>query len=337
MIKDEEKFADTNASPSAYGWAFQVGAGIKLMLDHITEFTALKMEGKDEDIEITLPNGKLYAQAKSVTQRGAQSSASQCLKKSLKTLSADAKKDGNPAKLIYITNILNPLSDTKGISPYYGNYDREYDFSNLPEDDQKKICNLVDADFPLDKFHIHVVEFFGEGANKFARIKEYIKGLLNDAKLDTSLVESLWAKWLEMFLVNCTDKPDETKSFDKKKKEIIYPIIILAIDPPISRDMFEKISDYDDYDEIVAKYRDLINARGNEYEFTASIIGEYKSRKNGDSQYKYEFVKEVWQEYEEYFSQIADDAIRQAVVKLALLTVIVHAGKIDNIHKAVNI
>lgn len=337
IVDDQENFADTNASPSAYGWAFQVGAGIKLMLDNIADFTALKMEGKDDDIEISLPNGKLYAQAKSVTQKGNQSSANQCLKDSLKTLAADAKKDTNPAKLIYITNILNPLSGAKGISPFYEKYDREYDFSTLPEEDQNKIRSMVDTDFPLDKFQIHVVEFFGEGANKFARIKEYIKELLHNAKLDTSLVESLWAKWLEMFLVNCTDKPDDTKTFDKKKKEIIYPIIVLAIDPPASQDMFEKISDYDDYDEIVSKYRELINARANEYEFTASIIGEYKSRKNGDSQYKFEFVKEVWQEYEEHFNQITDDEIRQAVVKLALLTVLIRASKIDSIHKAVNV
>ena len=54
IVDDQEKFADTNASPSAYGWAFQVGAGIKLMLDNIADFTALKMEGKDDDIEISL-------------------------------------------------------------------------------------------------------------------------------------------------------------------------------------------------------------------------------------------------------------------------------------------
>jgi len=36
----------TNASPSAYGWCFQVGAGITLMLDNIKDFTSIKMEGK---------------------------------------------------------------------------------------------------------------------------------------------------------------------------------------------------------------------------------------------------------------------------------------------------
>ena len=44
------KEVDTNASASAYGWVFQVGAGITLMLDNVTEFTSMKMEGKSDDI-----------------------------------------------------------------------------------------------------------------------------------------------------------------------------------------------------------------------------------------------------------------------------------------------
>ena len=47
--KNGKKIKNRNASPSAYGWDFQVGAGIKLMLDYVTEFTAIKMEGKNDD------------------------------------------------------------------------------------------------------------------------------------------------------------------------------------------------------------------------------------------------------------------------------------------------
>ena len=75
------KKGDTNASATAYGWVFQVGAGITLMLDHIKEARALKMEGALDDIEILLDKGKLYAQAKSVTQIGNQKTAASNLKK----------------------------------------------------------------------------------------------------------------------------------------------------------------------------------------------------------------------------------------------------------------
>ena len=103
--KIDKNLKNRNASPSAYGWAFQVGAGIKLMLENIEEFIALKIEGKDDDIELTFPDGKIYAQAKSVVEMGDQSSATAKLKNALETLSDDAVKDKKSLKLIYITNI----------------------------------------------------------------------------------------------------------------------------------------------------------------------------------------------------------------------------------------
>lgn len=54
----------TNASPSAYGWCFQVGAGITLMLDNIKDFTSIKMEGKSDDIEINTPTGENICSSK---------------------------------------------------------------------------------------------------------------------------------------------------------------------------------------------------------------------------------------------------------------------------------
>ena len=103
------KKGDTNASATAYGWVFQVGAGITLMLDHIKEAKSLKMEGALDDVEILLDKGKLYAQAKSVTQIGNQKTATTNLKKSLKILENDSKQ-GDSVQLVYISNIANPLS-----------------------------------------------------------------------------------------------------------------------------------------------------------------------------------------------------------------------------------
>lgn len=62
----DDKETDTNASPSAYGWVFQVGAGITLFLDNIKEVTAIKMEGKKDDIELGYLIGKIYEKEKSL-------------------------------------------------------------------------------------------------------------------------------------------------------------------------------------------------------------------------------------------------------------------------------
>lgn len=333
---------DRNASASAFGWAFQVGAGIKLMLENVKEFTALKMEGKDDDIEITLPNGKIYAQAKSVTQMNQQNTANDNLRKSLETLSDDVKKNSDFVQLIYITNILNPLSNSREMSPFYSSYNSQYDYSSLPLEDQNKLKDIVGNDFPVEKFHIHVLKFFGEGDNKFATIKENIKSFLLEALGDTAYVEQLWSRWYTLFSLNCADKPKEGMSFAKEKKEIMYPVIVLAIDNPVKIEEFQKVSDFEDYDEIASQYIKLINARCCEYDFVTPALAEYSIQRRSlnseeRAKFKYRFVINNWEKYENAFNEIIDDDVRQAVVKLTLLTMINRNKKIEQVRKAANL
>ena len=59
--------SDRNASASAFGWDFQTNSAILLMLENIKDAKRVRVEGADEDIEITLQDQtKLYAQAKAV-------------------------------------------------------------------------------------------------------------------------------------------------------------------------------------------------------------------------------------------------------------------------------
>ena len=52
---------DRNASPSAFGWDFQANAAILLMIENIKKVDKIRVEGKTEDIEITLKNKtKIY-------------------------------------------------------------------------------------------------------------------------------------------------------------------------------------------------------------------------------------------------------------------------------------
>jgi hypothetical protein len=220
------KAVSSNASPSAYGWCFQVGAGITLMLDNVKEFTSLKMEGASDDIELTLDAGKIYAQAKSVTKIGDQSSASTNLTNALRTLSQDSA-NGDAVSLIYITNIANPLSSETSSA---FRYDRSYEFSVLPDDAQEKIRKKVADDFPADKFKLHILNFFGEGDNKFDSIKVKIAEFIREAIDDPSYNKRLLDSWFETFMVNASDKPDEQKKPELKKKDVIYPVIVLVVD-----------------------------------------------------------------------------------------------------------
>ena len=327
---------DTNASSSAYGWVFQVGAGITLMLDNIKDLTALKMEGASDDIEICLKSGKLYAQAKSVTQMGDQRSASTNLKDALKLLASD-NKNGDAIKLIYITNIANPLS-SKFSSAFQ--YEHVYDFSTLSKEDQANITSKVESDFPTNKFQVHILNFFGEDDNKFTGIKEKISAFLRETIDDPSYNKQLLDSWFETFMVNCSDKPDREKSINLTKKKIIMPVIVLVVDPPLSEDEFNKVCDYDDYAEIEQDFREIINRQICDYEFVSEVAADFLCKRENvteKNKYKYIYVKEEWKKFEPYFSSVKDSEKREALIKLILLTIITRRSKINRIKEAVQL
>ncbi|MBQ2922048.1 MAG: hypothetical protein IJE60_03000 [Tyzzerella sp.] len=330
------KEVDTNASASAYGWVFQVGAGITLMLDNVKDFTSLKMEGKSDDIEISLNTGKIYAQAKSVTQIGDQRSASTNLNNALKLLASD-NKNGDAVKLIYITNIANPLS-SKQSSAFQ--YEHIYDFSVLSKEDQDNICSKVEKDFATEKFQVHILNFFGEGDNKFANVKLKISEFLREALDDPSYNKRLLDSWFETFMVNCSDKPDNEKSVNLNKKQIMMPVIVLVIDTPLSEEEFNKVCDYEDYCEIEQEFREVINRQICDYEFVAEVTGDFLYKRNQQvksNQYRYTYVKEEWKNYEHYFNVIKDEEKREALIKLILLTIITRRNKINRIKEAANL
>jgi len=337
MAKTKTQPINRNASPAAYGWCFQVGAGISLMLDYIKDFSRLKMEGASDDIELTLTEGKkLYAQAKSVTQMGEQRSASTVLKKALETLKDDTN-NGDVFKLVYITNINNPLSSKTASAFSFG---ASYDFPILTAADQKTITDKAGADFPTDKFQLQIINFFGEGDNKFQKIKEKIEEFLRVAISDISYSKPLLNSWFETFMVNAADKPDKEKKVDLTKRQVIFPVIAVVIDPPISDAEFNKVSDYENYAEIAQEFRKVIYESTCDYEFIAQVLGDYLDKRKtiaDTTNYKYTFTKDEWQNYEKEFASITNAEKRQALVKILLLTIITRNSIIDQIKGAANL
>ena len=327
-----------NASPSAHGWCFQVGAGISLMLDYVKDFTNLKMEGRSDDIEITLNNKqKVYAQAKSVMQIGDQRSASTNLTDALKVLSEDERK-GDSCKLIYVTNISNPLSSSNKSAFEYG---RTYDFSILSDKDKKTITDKIGVEFPTDKFQVQIIRFFGEGNNKFDDIKEKISNFLRTAINDTSYSTQLLESWFETFMVNAADKPDKEKELSLTKRNVIFPVIAVVIYPAIVDADFNKVCDYENYNEVKQEFRRIISNKICNYEFIAQVLADYREKKKnikGDATYKYEFTKNEWRNYENEFALLINNKEkREALIKTILLTVIIHNATIQEIKEAANL
>ena len=312
-----KKTKNRNASPSAYGWCFQVGAGISLMLDNLKDFSSLKMEGSSDDIEITINNGKkLYAQAKSVTQIGEQRNAKSVLKKALEVLKEDDLND-DAIKLIYITNINNPLSSD--VTSAY-NFGMSYDFSILPEKDQKTIIDITGDDFDNNKF----------------QLQDFLRSAIRDTSYSKQVLDS----WFETFMLNCSDKPDNQKALNLKKKQIIYPIIAVVLTDAVTENEFIKVCNNDNYFEVMKDYRKIINDNLCDYEFITEVIGDYfdKCKENPNAKLsKYDYTIKYWSEFEDKFSEIKHDEKRESLVKLLVLSIISHRSLINDIKEASNL
>ena len=53
--------SERNASASAFGWDFQANSAILLMLENIKDAKRIRVEGADEDIEVTLQDKTLLS------------------------------------------------------------------------------------------------------------------------------------------------------------------------------------------------------------------------------------------------------------------------------------
>lgn len=331
-------YINRNASPSSYGWAFQVGAGIVLMLDNVKQFNSIRLEGRLEDIEISFDDGKIYAQAKSVTRIGDARNVSANLNKALDTLKDDVRRSlENVKELIYITNIYNPLGSEFENAFKYG---QSYSFSVLPEDAATKIRNKVGEDFPLNKFKLYMLHFYGEEETKFSAVKAKIEEFLREAIDDTSYSKRVLSDWFEKFLINSTDKPDEEKCIVLKKDKVVWPILVAVTDVPISETSFSNVSDSDNYYEICQQYRKIINSNDLDFQFVTGVMHDYTIERQSavnKAMFKYEFIKNNWDKYVFKFSSVKDETIKEDLTKFTMLSIIEKRTVIARIKEAANL
>lgn len=99
-----------------FGWDFQVNSAILLMLENIKEAKRVRVEGADEDIEITLQDqSKIYAQAKAVVKPDDYTHVIDKLTNALETLNL-AAKNGDGVLFTYVTNSPNPFNSQRTMS-----------------------------------------------------------------------------------------------------------------------------------------------------------------------------------------------------------------------------
>ena len=150
------------ANATLFGFDFQRNAAIVLMLENIKELKSVRLEGNEEDIEISLNDGqKILAQAKAIEASSKDfSHVRENLKKALLTLSEGAERV-SARQLIFITNSTNPFKepDSRNV---FGGFPSRRKFEDLPQSSKDLVQNyLKQIKRPLDlsKFIVQTFPF----------------------------------------------------------------------------------------------------------------------------------------------------------------------------------
>lgn len=330
---------DRAATSVLFGFDFQANAAIVLMLENIREMAHIRLEGS-EDIEITLNDGShIFAQAKSVVNSSSDfRNVLANLKKSIESLSEAYHNAPNTIReLIYVTNSPNPFKEKHPNTIFWGPSQRNY--SSLPDNLRDKLSKILNGlDNPLDtnKFKIQILPFETDIDKErykavIAEIGDFIS-LLGNFAIDRNLIHGIWAK--DLFRSGTR----KDKSINLKKKELIWPIIVLVTNN----------DNYDEYDiddaeteELLSSYKDIINICSEKYEFITLVLSAYNSFKAEDQKTKLDkFIRSECLNFKYLFDDtninLSED-LQDKLLQIILRNIIRQRIKINKIKDTVNL
>lgn len=325
---------ERNASASAFGWDFQTNSAILLMLENIKTANQVRVEGKDEDIEITLNNNnKIYAQAKSVIKPDDYSNVIDKLSAALETLSL-AARNGDGALFTYVTNSPNPFNNQRTLSYFTGRTHLLFD--ELPAVAQEKIKKIVKnkgyGNLNLHKLDVRVIPFYGNDfKNRYKEIQACVNEFLGTVHVDFPGINTeIMEIWQKDLFKNATQTNTD---ISVSKKEMIWPLIVLVVDKSIAKDYKIDFSD-DEIGEIERKYKLIINQGTMSYDMISRVMSDYRKTRVSIKQY----VTNKWTSYKDIVDGIdIDDAIKQSLIQIILYRILTQKHCIQEIKEGVNL
>ena len=326
--------SNRNASPSAFGWDFQANSAILLMLENIKDAKRVRVEGADEDIEITLQNqSKIYAQAKSVIKPDDYSNVTDKLTKALETLS-EAARQGDGSLFTYMTNSPNPFNDQKTMSFFTGR--THLGFDELPDTARQKIEDIIQkkgyTGLDVHKMDVRVIPFYGDDLkNRYKEIQACINEFLSEVNVDSQGVNTeIMEIWQRDLFQNATQS-DTTVSVTKEK--MIWPLIVLVVGKTSAND-YKKDFDDDEADEIERNYKLIINQNTMDYKIITRVITGHKE----SGQKVKDFINDHWNEYLDIVKGTeADEETLQSLVQIILYRILMKRKYISNIKRGANL
>lgn len=326
--------SNRNASSSLFGWDFQVNSAILLMLENIKDAKRIRVEGADEDIEITLQDqSKVYAQAKGVEKPDDTSHVIDKLTKSLETLS-DAAKNGDGSLFTYVTNSSNPFNNQRTLSYFTGR--THLNFDELPDAAQKKINDIIRdngyTDLDVHRLDVRVIPFYGNDLkNRYKEIQACVNEFLTEVNVDVQGINTeIMRIWQRDLFQNATQS-DMAISISKEK--MIWPLIVLVVDKTAANEYKKDFND-DEIGEIERRYKMIINQNTMSYGMISRVLSDFRKSKKTQKQ----FVDEQWGNYLDIASMIeAEDNTKESLVKIILYRILVQRQYIRDIKRGVNL
>lgn len=329
------------ANAVMFGFDFQVNAAIVLMLENIDNLKALRLEGNYEDIELELNNREyILAQAKAVEKSSVDfHNVRANLNKAICSLSEGAQK-AKATQLILITNSPNPLCQEESRNLFIGTAHREY--KSLPESSQLLINGYLDKiEHPLDteKFMIQVLPFETDNElERYKMVRQAVDDFVGELNLNIPGVgKKLLGLWQDDVFKNGTKKDSTIKL---KKSDVMWPIMVLATDIERIDDEFTDILDSSLYEEIVYKYREIIDSCCERCEFFIKVLFDYQlfQTNKKPSEKCLDFVFNKWKDYRLEFKLInADEEIEKGLIQIVLYSIVRNRIVIDRIKKEVKL
>lgn len=330
------------ANKVVFGFDFQVNAAIVLMLENITGLKSLRLEGAHEDIELELNNGQsILAQAKAI-ERGSSDfrNVRLNLKKSLQSLS-DGNKKVDAKQLILITNSFNPLNDeaSRGLFSGLPTHRR---FDTLPETSQKIINGYLEQiTDPLDKnkFWIQTIPFeTDDDSERYKNIIQAVNDFIGDLHINIpGMGKQLLTLWHCDVFKNGSKKDS---AIMLSKKDIIWPMLVIATDIDRCDEEFLNQFEPDIYDETVHLYKEIIDSCCEKCEIFIKVLYDYNSFKSSKnpSERCVDFAMSRWRDYIEDFSiPEIDSDTQEALTKIVIYNIVRRRLQINKIKQGVNL
>ncbi len=321
----------SNATASAFGWDFQSNAAIMLMLKNIERASQVKVEGESEDIEIALSDGKiLMAQAKAVENPNNFGNVKTKLKEGLRTLS-EASKMPNVEQLVFVTNSPNPFNNIRTMFMFTNDINM-VPFFELPPSCQKSINDICTKnEYSIDTaiLTICVMQFHGKAEDeRYKVLRSMITEFLNELDVQGVTTGQILSLWQHSFTVNASQRTTAIT-----KESMVWPIIAIRCEV---HETDSELEDYDasDVEEILRKYRAVINNNSERFEFISKVLSDfydfYPAMKSKERRNR--FISEKWEQYKcDLDLKSADPTIEKIVICLTLSKVLRNRQVIDSI------